>query len=77
MSIFDIYPKQGKKFSLEFQRFEYSLDRFILYDSGSQPSHEAFLLFAAVAAIIPRNQPHAEDVEAYRVYQKTITTMNI
>jgi hypothetical protein len=68
MRTFDIYPKKGKRFSLEFDRFVHSLDRFILYDSGHEPSHEAFLLFDAVAAIVPQEQPHADDVEAYRIY---------
>lgn len=68
MRTFEIYPKRGKRFSLQFQRFEHSLDRFILYDSGHEPSPEAFLLFDAVAAIVPREQPLADEVEPYRVY---------
>jgi hypothetical protein len=68
MRTFDIYPKRGKKFSMDFEKFEYSLDRFILYDSGHQPSREGFLLFDAVAAIIPQNQACEDDVEAFRVF---------
>ena len=68
MKTFEIYPKRGKRFSLQFERFEHSLDGFILYDSGHEPSREALLLFDAVAAIVPREQPPADEVEAYRVY---------
>jgi hypothetical protein len=32
MRTFEIYPKRGKKFLMEFEKFEYSLDRLIHYD---------------------------------------------
>lgn len=70
MMTYYIYPKEGEKFSLAFEKLGYSPDGFILYDERHEPSTEAFLVFDAIAAIIPSEQRYSDKVEALNVRLK-------
>jgi hypothetical protein len=69
MQEFNVYPKEGEKFSVEFQRFEMKENGFVLYDDRNEPSKEGYLSFENVAAIIPDNQPE-EQMVCFLVYLK-------
>lgn len=70
MAVFDIYLKKGRSFSLTFERFEHRDNNFSIYESANQQTSEGFLLFDAVAAIVPQIQPRSNEIEGYRVYLK-------
>ena len=50
MRTFERYPKRGKKFLMEFEKFEYSLDRLIHYDSWSMKCFDKLSLNTAEVA---------------------------
>jgi hypothetical protein len=68
MNTFDIVLKEGTRFQLQFDKFECTAKEFLLYDEAHEPSKEAFLLFNAVAAIVPADQPRSDKIEPFRVH---------
>jgi hypothetical protein len=70
MNTFDVLLKEGKKFQLQFDKFDYNSNGFVLYDESHKPSEEGFLLFDAIAAIVPTSQPRSDKIEAFRIQLK-------
>jgi hypothetical protein len=70
MISFTIHLKKGNSFKINCAKIEYTDESFILYDSSSHKTEEGYLSFKAVAAIIPDEQPHQGQMEAYRVQLK-------
>ena len=70
MNTFDVLLKEGKKFQLQFDKFDYNSNAFVLYDESHKPSDEGFLLFDTVAAIVPTSQPRSDKIEPFRVQLK-------
>lgn len=68
MYVFLVYPKEGKEFSLLCERFEIDGTKFVFYNSGDQPSNEAFLSFDDVAAIVLEKPYFAEHFDPFLVY---------
>ena len=68
MHVFLVYPKEGKEFSVLCERFELNGNKFVFYNSGEQPSNEAFVSFDDVAAIVLEKPYFAEHFQPFLVY---------
>lgn len=62
MPTFHIYPKEGERFALAFERFEVRGDHFVIYNDRSKESHAGFLSLANIAAILPDRLPDGERI---------------
>ena len=70
MQTFNVYPKKGEMFSLEFETFQLAENGFILFNNAHQASKEGFISFDNVAAIIPEQQTGLKDMICFHVYLK-------
>lgn len=68
MEGFNVYPKDGKGFSMTFEGFELKEREFTFFNAGSQLSNEAFVSFADVAAIVPEHQFLDGGLDPFQVY---------
>lgn len=57
MQSFDIYPKKGDKFALEFHHFELRASEFVLYNDLHKESRAGYVSLENIAAVIPANLP--------------------
>jgi len=68
LEIFNIYTKDGKEFSILFDRFQLKENEFIFFNPGSQPAKNAFLSVSDVAAIVPEHQAFSDMYVPFQVY---------
>ncbi|HZT58168.1 MAG TPA: hypothetical protein VFA21_06015 [Pyrinomonadaceae bacterium] len=71
---FNIYPKKGDMFTLEFRRFTFNENSFTLYDEGDSVNKDGFLSFDNIAAIMPQEQGgQSSNALTFKVYLKNRT----